>query len=324
MLVVIGLLALAPLVIRDAFYLRLMTEGLMWIGMAITWDLIGGYTGYVNFGHGVFFGFGAYATAILMVHANFPFFAALPCGGIMAGLVALVTGVPTLRLQGAYFAIGTWAFNKAAQQFVLVLDITGGPEGMRLPPFLNPTFFVYVMLFAVGATFFILWYFLEQAPFGLKLKAIREDEAGSRAIGLNPTVLKLKAYVLSAAPVGIFGGVYAYWITFIDPASVMGDLLSDQAVVMALVGGLGTLIGPVIGAILFFGFKTFFWTYLAEFQVLYIIIMGLAIMLSVLFLPDGIVGAITGRREGRAALKKGLAPLRINREADEDQKNVST
>ena len=127
------------------------------------------------------------------------------------------------------------------------------------------------------------------------------------AIGLNPTVLKLQSFILSALPVGLIGGVYAYWITYIDPASVMGDLVTDQAVVMALVGGLGTLIGPVIGAILFFAFKTFFWTYLSDYQVLYIIIMGLAICTSVVFLPNGIIGAIWGRKDGQSALKKGLA-----------------
>ncbi len=302
-----GLVALVPLFTNDAYVLRLVTEGLMWIGMAITWDLIAGYTGYLNFGHGVFFGFGAYTTAILMTQAGLPFLLAMVLGGGVAGLVALITGVPTLRLQGAYFAIGTWAFNKAAQQLVQVMDITGGPEGMRLPPFMNPLFFVYVMLAVVGLTYLVLWFFLERAPLGLKLKAIREDEAGSLAIGLKPALLKLQAFVLSAVPVGLIGGIYAYWITFIDPKSVMGDLVTDQAVVMSLVGGLGTLIGPVIGAVVLFAFKTFFWTYLADYQVLYLIILGASICAAVAFLPNGIWGSLRGSGDGRRALKKGLS-----------------
>jgi branched-chain amino acid transport system permease protein len=159
----------------------------------------------------------------------------------------------------------------------------------------------------VGATFLVLWLLLEQAPFGLKLKAIREDESGSLAIGLNPAKLKLQAYVLSAVPAGVIGGVYAYWITFIDPSSTLGDLVTDQAVVMAIFGGLGTLIGPVIGAILFFAFKTYFWAYLSDYQVLYLIILGLAIAATVFFLPDGFWGTVARRQEGRLALQKGMA-----------------
>jgi branched-chain amino acid transport system permease protein len=303
---VVFLLAV-PLLVRDAFLLRLFTEAFMWIGLAITWDLVAGYIGYLNFGHGVFFGFGAYTTAILFTKAGLPFWLSLTIGGGAAGLAALVIGWPVLRLRGAYFAIATWAFGRAVMQLALVLDITGGPDGMRLPPFLNPHFFAYLMLGLVGATYVVLWVLLERAPFGLKLKAIREDESGSLAIGLNPAKLKLQAFILSALPAGLIGGVYAYWISFIDPASVFGDLVTDQAVVMAVFGGLGTLIGPAIGAVFFLTFKTYFWAYLSDYQVLYLIILGLAIAACVVFLPDGIWGAVVRRQEGRRALRKGLA-----------------
>jgi branched-chain amino acid transport system permease protein len=306
-LLVIAVLGTVPLLVTDAFFLRLFTEALMWIGLAITWDIMAGYIGYLNFGHGAFFGVGAYATALLITEAGWPFWPAIALGGGAAGSVALVTGWPTLRLRGAYFAIGTWALNRAMMQLALVLEFTGGPDGMRLPPFLNPPFFAYVMLGVVGATFLVLWLLLEQAPFGLKLKAIREDESGSLAIGLNPAKLKLQAFVLSGVPTGVIGGIYAYWITFIDPSSTLGDLITDQAVVMAIFGGLGTLIGPVIGAVLFFSFKTYFWAYLSDYQVLYLIILGLAIAAIVFFLPDGFWGTVAKRQEGRRALRKGLA-----------------
>jgi len=306
-LLTVGATGLVPVVMTDAFFLRLFTEALMWIGLAITWDLVAGYTGYLNFGHGVSFGIGAYTAALLIMRAGWPFGPAAVAGGVAAGLMALIAGWPTLRLRGAYFAIGTWALNRAIMQLALVLNFTGGPDGMRLPPFLDPKFFAWVMLGVVGATFLTLWLFLEEAPFGLKLKAIREDELGSLAIGINPAKLKLQAYVLSAVPVGVIGSVYAYWITFIDPVSTLGDLITDQAVVMAIFGGLGTLIGPVIGAILFFAFKTYFWAYLSDYQVLYLIILGLAIAATVFFLPDGFWGTVARRQEGRRALQKGMA-----------------
>lgn len=295
-----------PIGVHSAFFLRIITEAIMWIGLAITWDLLAGYTGFLNFGHGVFFGVGAYTTAILMMQAGWPFPLALLIGGLLTGIMALIVGLPTLRLRGAYFAIAMWAFGRAFQQLALVLDITGGPDGMRLPPFLNPQFFFYLMLGIVAVTFFLLWFLLVRAPFGLKVKAIREDESGAMALGLNPTLIKVQSFILSAIPPGVIGGVYAYWITYIDPASVFGDIVTDQAVVMAVFGGLGTLIGPAIGAVLIFAFKTYFWAYLSDYQVLYLIILGAAIALSVVFLPNGLWGTLIGYMGGGRALRKGL------------------
>ncbi len=307
MLVVLALL-FVPVFIHDTFVLRIITEAIMWIGLAIAFDVLAGYTGYLNFGHGAFFGIGAYATAIFMAQAHWPFAAALVASAVITLLCALVAGFPTLRLRGAYFAIATWALALAVQQLALMLEITGGPDGMRLPPFLNPEFFFYVMLGVVATTFFLLWYLLEKAPFGLKLKAIREDEQGAKSLGINPTWLKIQSFVLSAIPTGILGGVYAYWITFIDPASTLSDLVSDQALVMVVFGGMGTLIGPVIGAVLIFAFKTIFWAYLSDFQLLYLIILGAVIALSVVFLPNGLWGTLKMRHKARKATSKNHSP----------------
>lgn len=301
------LLLALPLVIQDTFFLRIITEAIMWIGLAIAFDVLAGYTGYLNFGHGAFFGLGAYTIGILMMHANWPFALALPAGGVVAGIGALIAGFPTLRLKGPYFAIATWALSRAIQQLALTMDITGEPDGMRLTAFLNPQFFYYLMLIVVGGTFIMLWFLLERAPFGLKLKAIREDELGAQALGLNPTKLKMQAFILSAVPTGILGGIYAYWITFIDPASTLGDLVSDQAVVMVVFGGMGTLIGPVIGALLIFVFKTIFWAYLSDYQLLYLIILGALIAVSVVFMPNGLWGTLMSRKKtGTRELAKDL------------------
>jgi branched-chain amino acid transport system permease protein len=299
-----ALLLLLPAVVRDTFLLRVGTEAIMWIGLAVAFDVLAGYTGYLNFGHCAFFGLGSYTTAILMVRAGWPFPAAVAAGGVAGAVAAVIAGIPTLRLRGAYFAIATWALARGIQQLALMMTITGGPDGMRLPPFLDPKFFYFVMLGVVGATYFLLWFLLERAPFGLKLKAIREDEQGAKALGLNPTRLKIEAFVLSAVPTAVIGGVFAYWVTFIDPASTLGDLVSDQALVMVVFGGMGTLIGPVVGAILIFAFKTVFWAYLSEYEVLYVIILGATIAASVVFLPNGVLGEVLHRR----GLRKTPAP----------------
>lgn len=303
----IGLMGCMPLFVENAFFLRIVTELFMWIGLAITWDVMAGYAGYLNFGHGAFFGAGAYVTAILMMRSGWPFFATLPIAAGFAAIAAFIAGLPTLRLKGAYFAIATWALALAVQQLALVLDITGGPDGMRLPPFLKPLFFFYLMLAVVVATFFLLWFLLEKAPFGLKLKAIREDESGAMALGLNPAQIKMRAFILSAIPAGILGGIYAYWITFIDPSSVLADLITDQAMVMAVFGGLGTLFGPVIGAVIVYSFKTLFWAYLSDYQVLYLIILGAVISLTVVFLPNGILGTFLVHGGAKNTLQKGLS-----------------
>ena len=269
----------------------------MWVGLAIAFDVIAGYTGYLNFGHGAFFGMGAYTTAILMMQAEWSFPPALIAGGVVAGIAALIAGFPTLRLKGAYFAIATWALSRAIQQLALNMEMTGGPDGMRLEALLNPEMFYYLMLSVVGATFILLWFLLERAPFGLKLKAIREDEEGAKALGLNPTKLKMQSFILSAIPTGILGGIYAYWITFIDPSSTLGDMVSDQAVVMVVFGGMGTLFGPAIGALLIFAFKTIFWAYLSDYQLLYLIILGALIAVSVIFMPNGLWGTINSRKK---------------------------
>ena len=303
-LVSFSILLAVPSVVTDTFFLRVITEAILWVGLAVSWDVLAGYTGYLNFGHGAFFGIGAYVTALLMKLCAWPFFLALPAAGIAAGIVAIVAGIPTLRLKGAYFAIATWALARAIQQGALVMDITGGPDGMRLPPFLHPVFFYFLLLTVVGIIFISYWFLLERAPFGLKVKAIREDELGAMSLGLNPTWIKLQAFILSAVPTGVLGGIYAYWITYIDPASVLGDLVTDQAVVMAVFGGLGTLIGPAIGAIIIFSFKTYFWAYLSDYQVLYLIILGGVIASSVVFLPNGLWGTITGYYQSRITIEQ--------------------
>lgn len=301
-LIFVSLLIL-PLIFRNPFFLRIATEALMWIGLAISWDIIGGYTGRVNFGHGAFFGIGAYITAILMMEWGWAFLPTLPIAGFGAGLVAFIIGFPTLRLMGAYFAIAMWSLALAFQQLALLMNITGGPDGMRLPTFLNPEFFFYLMLVMVMGTFVLLWYLMECASFGFKVRSIREDESGAMALGLNPTRIKIQAFVLSAAPAGLIGGIYAYWVSYIDPPSVFGDIITDQAIVMTILGGMGTLIGPAIGAVILFAFKTVFWAYLSDYQVLYLIILGVVIALTVFFLPNGVWGTINSYLDHRKSKK---------------------
>src|SRR5690606_7804351 len=138
----------------------------------------GGYAGYINFGHSAFFGLGAYATAFLMNDPfRLPFLATIPAGMLVTGLLAAIIGAPTLRLRGAYFAIATWAFAEVLIQFASAVEFTGGTGGIGLPPFLNERFFYYAMFSVAAATYLLTWALFERSRFGLKVKALRDNEA---------------------------------------------------------------------------------------------------------------------------------------------------
>jgi branched-chain amino acid transport system permease protein len=157
LLIVVVALAFLPTLV-NSYWLRIATGALMWAGLACSWNILGGYAGYIDFGHSAFFGIGAYATAILMGGGfGWPFMATIPAGLVAAALVAAVIGGPTLRLRGAYFAIATWAFAEMLLQLANLLTITGGTGGLSVPPFLDENFFYFVMLAAVVVTYGITW-----------------------------------------------------------------------------------------------------------------------------------------------------------------------
>lgn len=281
------LIIIAPFVL-DPFWLRIATGVLMWVGLAVSWNIIGGYTGYVSFGHGAFFGVGAYTVAILMSRYGVSFPLALLVGGVLGTLASAVVGPATLRLQGAYFAIATWALAKAFEQMANVLNITGGPYGTSLPPLISDHFFYAVMgvltVFTAIATFVLA----ERSRFGLQIKAIRENEDSAAALGIHTMRTKIMAFAISAFFPALFGGVYAYWVTFINPQSVLGDPITDQMIIMALLGGLGTFWGPFLGGALLYVLKEVLWIYWSN-STAYLAVMGLVICLIVVFRPDGLI-----------------------------------
>ncbi|MGQ9509322.1 MAG: branched-chain amino acid ABC transporter permease [Thermodesulfobacteriota bacterium] len=286
-------LSLLPLFISP-LWIRIATEVLMWAGLAQSWNIIGGYTGYLCFGHGAFFGVGAYFTGILMIYLNMPFGLCLFISGIMASFLAFLIGYPTLRLRGAYFAIATWAFGEMVRQIAIILNITGGAFGMQLPPYLNLPFFYYIMLLVAGITYLSTYTLLERAKFGYKLLAIREHEEAAEMVGVDTTMIKIKAFVLSAFFPGVMGGIYAYWVTYIHPDSVLKADITDFMVVMAFLGGIGSLWGPFLGAVVVQLIQRILWIFWGE-GTFYLVIIGLSICAVVLFIPNGLIGLLEGK-----------------------------
>ena len=294
---ILVVLALLPLLVNN-YWLRIATGALMWAGLACSWNMLGGYAGYINFGHSAFFGLGAYVTALLMTDPlGLPFLATIPAGIAVTAACAIVIGAPTLRLRGAYFAIATWAFAEVLIQLATVVEFTGGTGGLSLPPFLNERFFYFAMLAAAVFTYLATWALFEHSRFGLKVKALRDHEPAAEAMGINTSLVKLQTFVLSAVTASVFGAIFAYWVTFINPKSVFGGDITDQMVVMVLLGGLGTLWGPAIGGVALFVVNRLIWMYWGD-TAFYIAILGAAIVLVVLFLPNGVAGLFARRNSG--------------------------
>lgn len=268
--------------------LRVVTGIYMWIGLALSWNIIGGYCGYLSFGHSAFFGIGAYVTAILMGSLHMPFWVGFISAPALSAVVALLIGIPTLRLSGAYFAIGTWAVALMLLELSQILKVTGGAYGLYLPPVFDGRVFNTLMFVIACGVFTVCWWKLEHGGFGRKLEAIRENETAANMLGIDVTREKLRAFVLSAIFPGIIGSVFAVWISFINPMSVFGPRINTPMVLMAILGGLGTLFGPVIAAIVLYLVDQTIWINFGSSSG-YLILLGSATCLVVLFAPDGLV-----------------------------------
>jgi branched-chain amino acid transport system permease protein len=295
----IGILLITlPLFGLEGYRLRLITLVFMWVALSGCWNMMSGYTGYIDFGPVAYFGVGSYCTAILMMKGGLPFLLSVFLSGWVCAGLSLAIGLPTLRLQGAYFAIATLAAAEAIKQVVLEWDrvagfeFFGGAHGLTLPPAPAESFFYYIMLFFMGLTVG-LTALLEKSKFGYGLRAIREAEQAAELSGVPTLMIKVRAYVLSSSLIGCIGGVEAYWLTYIIPDDVFNVMRTIQMVIMTLFGGMGTTLGPVIGA----SFLTLISEYLgAKFIYDYLIFVGLVIMIVILLLPQGIMGTIRRNR----------------------------
>ncbi|HFE67585.1 MAG TPA: branched-chain amino acid ABC transporter permease [Chloroflexi bacterium] len=285
------------------------TQMFMLIILASDWNLIGGFTGYYDFGHAVFFGLGAYGTGVMMAQMGWAFVPALLVGAVVAAIFAILLGSATLRLRGAYFSIAMLGAFVAVREIVRVMrPITGGGSGLTLPPYLNRPLFYYVfllfMIFVVG----VIWW-IRRSEFGYTLIAIREDEVGAEMRGINTTLHKIVVFTLAATFTGLVGGLWAYQNTFIDPDVVFFDSRTLDMVLSTLLGGLGTVTGPVLGATLIYWLRDIVW---ANFLQYHLIVQGVILILIVLFLPEGVLGSF----DPNSGTRLGQWVGKILREAD--------
>jgi branched-chain amino acid transport system permease protein len=271
-----------------------LTQMLMLVTLASNWNFISGLTGYVDFGHAAFFGIGAYATGILMNKAGWPFYPTLLVGGLTAAAAAILIGRATMHLKGPYFSIAMLATFAALRETARVsAPLTGGGPGLTLPPYLNRPLFYYLTL-AQAVLIVALYRWLKGTEFGLMMLGIREDEVGAEMRGINTTFVKTTAFGLPAMSTGIVGGMWAYQNTFIDPDIVFLDSRTIEMAIAVVLGGMGTITGPVIGAGVLYWMRDVVW---ANFLQWHLIIEGLVLISMVLLVPNGIMGLL-GDRSG--------------------------
>jgi len=300
--------ALAPGVLGH-YWLRVMTHVFMLAILAEGTNVIVGFCGYPAFGNVVFFGVGAYAAGISMTRMALSFPVALAAAAGAALAYALILGWPLLRLRGHYFAIATLGVNEGTRQVIDNLyDLTGGASGLTLPIMQASVdeiyhFFYYIMLgVLVAAVVFSMW--LSRSRFGYGLRAIRHDEDAAAVMGVNTTWFKMTAWAASAVFVGLAGGVYAYWNSYIEPVDVFDITIAVRFFIMILLGGAGTVFGPILGAFLLELTSEVLWS---KFLTYHTALLGLIIVLVVVFLPRGLPGLLRkgALRSSRLRLDRG-------------------
>ena len=291
LLAVVGGLAVLPL-FASGYIISFTIQIFMWIALAGSWNLISGFTGYVSFGHVAFFGVGAYTGALLVTQAGWHWLPASLAGCVPAAALALLIGYPCLRLKGPYFAIAMLGLNEVVRALVSYFEsFTGGGSGISLPPILSIAPVYYAMGGAAVAVT-LLTYRIITSRFGLRLLSIREDEIAAETMGINTSLMKLYAFLLSALFPGIVGGLYAWYSSYIEPLGVFRLLTTITMIIMCLFGGKGTVLGPVLGAVLLSVFQELVW---ARFLFVHQAIFGALIVGVVLLMPRGIMGVLQER-----------------------------
>ncbi len=290
LLVLIACVAALPL-FGGAYALRLGTIACMYAILALSWNVVGGFAGYPSFATAAFFGFGAYATGVLL-GKGVPLAPSLLLSLVASLLLAGLLGAVLLRLRGHYFAIASLSLVEVLRELVNnATDLTGGGMGLNIPlasgsgVLADATFFFYAMWGLLLATaLMVIGVSMSKLSFGLA--CIRQNETASGMVGLNTTLYKSAAFGLSACFVSAAGGLYAAWVHYIDPSDVFDILYSVKPIVMALMGGLGSPLGVVAGAFLYLALEEVVWRNYIQ---IHSGVLGVLIVMLLLFLPHGLI-----------------------------------
>jgi branched-chain amino acid transport system permease protein len=303
----VAALALLPLFLRSEFWLTFWILVLLFAFLGQAWNVLGGYGGQFSFGHAAFFGAGGYATAVLQIRLGLdPWSAALAATLVGAALGAAI-GALSFRygLRGSYFALVTLAFAEVFRILVNSFAVTGGGSGLLIPlrqgaanfQFADRRAFFYLALALVALSLAIAAW-LEHSCFGARLAALRENEEAAQALGIDVFRVKLGAITLSAALAAMAGIFYAQLFLYLDPGIAFGPTMSVEALLVPIVGGIGTMLGPLLGAIVLQGLGELARQAMGGAPGLNLALYGVLLILVLAFLPDGLAGLL--RRRARA------------------------
>jgi len=301
-LAIFGISALTPLVIRDGFFLDSLILILMWGAISGAWNVAGGYAGQASLGHSAFFGIGAYSAALMATRWNASPWLGMLVGAVVATGAGLIIGYLSNRLKGPYFALATIAFS----QVLLIVasrwrGFTAGSEGVPVPfrpgfwtlGFASKVTWVYLVLCLALAVYLVQVY-LERSRIGYRLAGVREDEDAAEALGIPSRRLKVMAVAASAALTSVCGALWAQYVGFVDPFYVFSVDLSIRFALNAIIGGIGTAMGPFVGSILITSLETFLRASFSDVRGgligIYLIIYGCLLIVVVRFIPQGLVG----------------------------------
>ena len=285
------LLITFPLV-SNRYWIRTFTFILMYAAMAESWNIMGGFTGYISFGHAAFFGLGAYTGGILSTKIGVPFPICIFVAGVVAVIFSLLMGIVILKLKGHYFAMVSFGIAEAVKGIVNNLSsITGGGRGLCLELINNP-YLYYYLCFSLMVAAIITTYFVKKSRLGYGLVAIRENEEGAAAMGINTTKYKMIAFAISAIFFGMAGSIYAQWMTYISTPDVFSIKISVTVILITLLGGSGTVIGPIVGTWFYQGLSELFWN---NFLIFHNSLLGLMMILVIMFIPKGFMELVSGR-----------------------------
>lgn len=294
-------------IFADIHIYSVVTTVLIWIMFGHAWNILGGFTGQISFGHAMFLAIGAYSAMIITNHLQLDMFLTLILGGLFAGLFSLPIGLLIFRLRGPYFGLGTLAI---AEIIHIVgrnwKSVTNGGEGMMLlsvPKFLGiqisskDEYFYLALILTAAVSLFC--YFLMKSKTGYMFIAVRESQESAEAIGINTTLVKSKAFFISAFLAGFTGAFYGLYNKFIDPDMTLTVSMSVEIIFVTVLGGIGTILGPVIGASILITLQEWLkdMDVLQAFPSLYLLIYGLVIMFVIVYLPGGIVDGINQLKE---------------------------
>lgn len=303
---------LFPQIVRVRFVWNLLSLIMVWAVVGMGWNVIGGYCGQVSNGHSLFYGIGAYTVAITCQYWKISPWISIWLGVVISMVVAFIFGKPLLRLKGHVFAISTMALAECARIIFVNWKWVGGATGVYIytkgvneylyMQFKNPLNYYYVFLIFVVAIL-VMIKILDKSKFFYYLRTIKGNEMAAESVGIDVAKYKNRAYIMSAAIVSIGGSLYAQFLLYIDPATIMTLNISMMIVLTAVMGGVGTVEGPILGAIVLTTISEYSRVYLGQYGGLDLILYGVLVILIVLFIPGGILSIFNKWFEKREAAK---------------------